>query len=103
MIFFFNRPKESDKLTRKINQTIDKLEKRHFDLLQSKDKDLLRSATNAYDRQQTVEQQRAMFDRIMAYTSQNYNSKTRRYMTPINAYVGEEWNDYNHRQFLVHY
>ena len=65
--------------------------------------DLLKLATKEWDERRELEKQRGIFERIMAYTSQNYNSKTRRYMTPINAYVGEEWNDYNHRQFLVHY
>ena len=32
-----------------------------------------------------------MFDRIMAYTSQNYNKDTNKFLPPINAYVGDDY------------
>ena len=55
--------------------------------------DLLKLATKTYDRQKELEKQRTIFERIMAYTSQNYNKDTNKFQPPINAYVG----DYGHQ------
>ena len=54
--------------------------------------DLLKLATKTYDRQKELEKQRTIFDRIMAYTSQNYNKDTKEFQPPINAYVGDYYN-----------
>ena len=53
--------------------------------------DLLKLATKTYDRQKELEKQRTIFDRIMAYTSQNYNKDTNKFLPPINAYVGDDY------------
>ena len=52
--------------------------------------DLLKLATKTYDSQKELEKQRTIFDRIMAYTSQNYNKDTKEFQPPINAYVGDK-------------
>ena len=54
--------------------------------------DLLKLATETYDRQKELEKQRTIFERIMAYTSQNYNKDTKEFQPPINAYVGDYYN-----------
>ena len=57
--------------------------------------DLIKKATRQYDKQREEEKQKTMFDRIMAYTSQNYNKDTNKFLPPINAYVGDD-NASNH-------
>ena len=51
--------------------------------------DLIKLATKEYDKQRELEKQQTIFDRIMAYTSQNYNKETNQFQPPINAYVGD--------------
>ena len=51
--------------------------------------DLLKFASLEYDKQKELEKQKSIFDRIMAYTSQNYNTHTNQFQPPINAYVGD--------------
>ena len=53
--------------------------------------DLIKKATREYDQQRVSEKQKTMFDRIMAYTSQNYNKDTNKFLPPINAYVGDDF------------
>ena len=59
--------------------------------------DLLKLATKEYDKQREMERQQTIFDRIMAYTSQNYNKETNKFQPPINAYVG----DYGQNQEML--
>ena len=54
--------------------------------------DLIKKATRQYEAQREKEKQKTMFDRIMAYTSQNYNKDTKEFQPPINAYVGDYYN-----------
>jgi len=65
-----------------------RIEKRRYDTLEVADVDLIKKATREYDLQKVSEKQKTMFDRIMAYTSQNYNKDTNKFLPPINAYVG---------------
>ena len=51
--------------------------------------DLIKVVTTEYDKQKELEKQKTIFDRIMAYTSQNYNKETKQFQPPINAYVGD--------------
>ena len=51
--------------------------------------ELLKFASAEYDKQKELEKQKSIFDRIMAYTSQNYNKQTNKFQPPINAYVGD--------------
>ena len=60
----------------------------HF-IIQVPEADLIKLATAQYDKQQELEKQKTIFDRIMAYTSQNYNKQTNKFQPPINAYVGD--------------
>ena len=64
----------------------------HLNTVQVAEADLLKLATKTYDRQKELEKQRTIFDRIMAYTSQNYNKDTKEFQPPINAYVGDYYN-----------
>ena len=50
---------------------------------------MLKFASLEYDKQKELEKQKSIFDRIMAYTSQNYNKETNQFQPPINAYVGD--------------
>ena len=52
--------------------------------------DLLKLATKEWDERRELEKQRGIFERIMAYTSQNYNEDTNKFQPPINAYVGDK-------------
>ena len=56
--------------------------------------DLIKLATKEYDMQRELEKQQTIFDRIMAYTSQNYNKDTNKFQPPINAYVGDYGQQY---------
>ena len=73
-----------------VRKTKDTLQRRFFDQRGPQEADLLRRVTSEYEQQKKVEKQRAMFNRIMAYTSQNYNKRTKKYKPPINAYVGPD-------------
>jgi hypothetical protein len=73
-----------------VNKTKDTLQRRSFDQRGPQEADLLRRVSSEYEEQKKVEKQEAMFNRIMAYTSQNYNKLTRKYEPPINAYVGPD-------------
>ena len=53
------------------------------------DADLIKLVTAEYEKQQELQKQKTIFDRIMAYTSQNYNKDTNKFKPPINAYVGD--------------
>ena len=52
--------------------------------------DLLKLATKEWDERRELEKQQGIFERIMAYTSQNYNEDTNKFQPPINAYVGDK-------------
>lgn len=71
-----------------VNKSKDSFQRRYFDQRDPQKANLLRRVTTQYDRQRKIEKQKAMFNRIMAYTSQNYNKRTKKYEPPINAYVG---------------
>ena len=60
-------------------------------IIQIPEADLIKLVTAEYDKQQELEKQRTIFDRIMAYTSQNYNKDTNKFLPPINAYVGDDF------------
>ena len=81
-------PNVASKL-RKTKGSEDKFQRRYFNQVPQQ-ADFLRRATSEYDRQKMLEKQQVMFNRIMAYTSQNYNQKKKKYEPPINAYVGND-------------
>jgi len=81
------KPKVINK-TSTVKKAKDSLQRRYFDQREPAQADLLRRVTTEYENQRKKEKQQAMFNRIMAYTSQNYNKRTKKFESPINAYVG---------------
>jgi hypothetical protein len=73
-----------------VKETKDTLQRRFFDQRGAQEADFLRRVTSEYEQQKKIEKRQAMFNRIMAYTSQNYNKRTKKYEPPINAYVGPD-------------
>ena len=67
-----------------MKKTNDNLKRRHFDHPKQKEPELLKKI----NKQPTNNKiKSAIFEQIMAYTSQNYNKLEKRYEAPINAYV----------------
>ena len=62
---------------------------------------MIKKATRQYDKQREEEKQKTMFDRIMAYTSQNYNKDTNKFLPPINAYVGDDYTNYHRGELRI--
>ena len=78
-----------------VRKSKDILQRRYLDQRDPERANLLRRVTSEYERQRKLEKQEAMFNRIMAYTSKNYNKQTRKYEPPINAYVStQEMNNF---------
>ena len=73
-----------------VKKSSDTLQRRYYDQRDPQRANLLRRVTSEYEKQRKLEKQQAMFNRIMAYTSQNYNKQTKKYEPPINAYVGTD-------------
>ena len=73
-----------------VRKSKDTLQRRYLDQRDPERANLLQRVTSEYERQRKLEKQEAMFNRIMAYTSKNYNKQTRKYDPPINAYVSTQ-------------
>ena len=73
-----------------VTKVKDTLQRRHFNQRDPYRANILRRVSSEYERQMKLEKQEAMLNRIMAYTSKNYNQQRKKYKPPINAYVGTD-------------